>query len=362
MHRKIPHNFFARVQATQTPTLFDRCEGRAKSAEWLQETLVNPKTVVLGFMKNDIAMLISPEAAAALAAPLPEGAKKPRPPKPIGVASVPPKPLVGDAESSEIYLLGIDKTNEIPYFARALHEAEVAAMDKAFGNATTQLFNLRNIYASLDPAVAAVIAQGKSLVEWHQSALFCGYCGAKTVSKAGGRSRHCPACDKSNYPRTNPVAIMMVLSPDGASCALGQTNGRHVGNLYSCLAGFVDQGESLENAVCREVFEESGLLLDPRFLRYHSSQPWPYPFQLMLGMVGVASSTDIRFDPEEMHDVKWFPRDLVAKALRSESDDLQVPPSVAIANVMMQSWVDGELDDLIEEARKSVGLTGGSKM
>jgi NAD+ diphosphatase len=110
-------------------------------------------------------------------------------------------------------------------------------------------------------------------------------------------------------------------------------------NTYSALAGFVDQGESIEEAVAREVMEEAGIQVDQ--IRYHSSQPWPFPSSLMIGCHADAATTEINFDDEEMNDVRWFSRDEVAAALQGKNDSLNVPQPIAIAHHLITAWVNG---------------------
>jgi NAD+ diphosphatase len=147
-------------------------------------------------------------------------------------------------------------------------------------------------------------------------------------------------CNANHFPRTDPVVIMVV--SDGDKCLLGQSRGRlsRTGR-YSALAGFMDQGESIEEAVRREVKEEAGIEVGE--VRYHSSQPWPFPSSLMIGCHGKARTTDIHIDDEEMTDVRWFSRDEVRLALKGENPDLQVPDSIAIAHHLIKAWANEEV-------------------
>ena len=157
----------------------------------------------------------------------------------------------------------------------------------------------------------------------------------------GGQVRQCSECKMEHFPRTDPVAIMLVYN--GENCILGQTRARQRKGFYSCLAGFIDQGESIEEAVKREVKEESGLLVDD--IVYHSSQPWPFPSSLMIGCHARAITEEIIFDKEEMSDVKWFSKTEVELAINEQSSKINVPGSVAIAHHLIKSWVNGEVPD-----------------
>ena len=133
-----------------------------------------------------------------------------------------------------------------------------------------------------------------------------------------------------------------MLIADGDRCLLGQSRGRlSRTGMYSALAGFMNQGESVEEAVRREVKEEAGIQVGE--VRYHSSQPWPFPSSLMIGCHGRALSTDIHIDDEEMTDVRWFSRDAVQAALRDENPDLRVPAPIAIAHHLIKAWAEGHV-------------------
>ena len=182
------------------------------------------------------------------------------------------------------------------------------------------------------------MAQARAQLEWHKKTQYCSVCGGKTFSVRGGQVRQCNTCKVEHFPRTDPVAIMLVYKGD--KCVLGQTKARSRSGFYSCLAGFIDQGESIEEAVMREVKEEAGLMVDN--VVYHSSQPWPFPYSLMIGCHADAATTDINFDADEMNDVRWFSRDEVASALQWRNDNLPVPQPIAIAHHLITAWVKGE--------------------
>jgi NAD+ diphosphatase len=191
---------------------------------------------------------------------------------------------------------------------------------------------------------SGILAQARSQVDWHRRHRFCSVCGTRTEQKKGGHVRRCEDCGAEHFPRTDPVAIMLVT--DGDRCLLGQSAGRLARTgMYSALAGFIDQGESIEEAVRREVMEEAGVQVGP--VRYHSSQPWPFPSSLMIGCHGRAESTEINMDTEEMHDVRWFDLETVRAALSGErsgeSKDLRLPGPIAIAHHLIKAWAAGEV-------------------
>lgn len=187
---------------------------------------------------------------------------------------------------------------------------------------------------------AGILAQGRAQINWHNRHGFCSVCGHETVVQRGGQKRVCPACKAEHFPRVDPVIICLVT--DGERCLLGQSRGRLARmNRYSALAGFVDQGESIEEAVAREIMEEAGLQV--RNVRYHSSQPWPFPSSLMMGCHAEAATTEINMDPEEMTDVKWFGRQEVLQALAGKNESLLLPGPVAIAHHLIKTWANGEV-------------------
>jgi len=186
-----------------------------------------------------------------------------------------------------------------------------------------------------------IIAQSRSQLDWHRRHQFCSVCGSRSVPERGGHVRRCPTCRAEHFPRTDPVAIMLITDAD--HCLLGQSAGRLARTgMYSALAGFIDQGESIEEAVRREVREEAGVQVGE--VRYHSSQPWPFPSSLMIGCHGRAVTTDIAIDTAEMADVRWFSRSAVSQALEQKNPDLRVPGPIAIAHHLIRSWATGELN------------------
>ena len=198
----------------------------------------------------------------------------------------------------------------------------------------------RTVTEILNGTDSGIVAQARAQVDWHNRNGFCSTCGHETFMKRGGQVRQCCRCDVMHYPRTDPVIITVV--SDNERCLLGQSRGRGTRtNRYSALAGFVDQGESIEEAVAREVMEESGIAI--KNVRYHSSQPWPFPSSLMIGCHAEAVTTNISFDDEEMLDVRWFQRDEVLTALEGTSESLIVPGPIAIAHHLIKAWATNDV-------------------
>ncbi len=179
------------------------------------------------------------------------------------------------------------------------------------------------------------LAQAKSLLFWHSRHRFCANCGSATRSATGGLRRDCPACGTQHFPRTDPVAIMLVTRGD--HCLLGRQT-RFVAGSYSCLAGFISPGETIEDAVRREIMEEAGVRVGE--VAYVASQPWPFPSSLMIGCFGEALSEAITIDRTELEDARWFARqEVVAMLARTHPDGLITPPAMAIAHHLMQTWI-----------------------
>ncbi len=203
-----------------------------------------------------------------------------------------------------------------------------------------RFIDARSAVEFLSGPECGIVAQARSHVDWHNRNGFCSRCGHRTTIKRGGQIRSCPNCGTEHYPRTDPVVIVLV--SDGDSCLLAQPRGNLArAGRFSAIAGFVDQAESIEEAVAREVMEEAGISVTN--VRYHSSQPWPFPSSLMIGCHAEAATTDISMDEEEMAAVRWFQRDQVLLALEGKNATLALPGPMAIAYHLIRAWAAGEV-------------------
>ena len=227
-----------------------------------------------------------------------------------------------------------------PYFAI---DAGAAPID---ATAERGPVDARSLAPLLPGSEAAILAEARSLIDWHARHGFCAQCGSATRVEAAGWVRRCPECKASHYPRSDPVAIMLAVRGDYGLLGRGR---RRPGARFSCLAGFMEPGETLEEAVRREVQEESGIRVGR--VKYLACQPWPFPSRLMMGFLCEGLSEEITVDPEELAEARWFHRDeiraMVARAASGPDDPTQVslPGPVAIAHHICRRWSNG-LDSL----------------
>jgi NAD+ diphosphatase len=185
------------------------------------------------------------------------------------------------------------------------------------------------------PEQLSAIAMAKSLVSWHQRHGYCANCGTRTMIKEGGWKRDCPSCKAEHFPRTDPVVIMLVTA--GEKCLLGRQKQFPKG-MYSCLAGFVEAAETIEDAVRREILEESGIRCTD--VGYYMTQPWPYPSSLMIGCTARALTEEIVVDHTELEDARWFSRDEARLMItRQHPEGLAGPHPFAIAHHLVGRWV-----------------------
>lgn len=186
--------------------------------------------------------------------------------------------------------------------------------------------------------VLGLLGEAKSLMHWHARHRYCANCGAQTKLAAAGWRRQCDACRAQHFPRTDPVVIMLVVR--GEKCLLGRQPRFNKG-MYSALAGFLEPGETIEDAVRREVIEESAIQIGR--VAYLASQPWPFPSSLMIGCIGEALSEDIIVDTQELDDCRWFTRDDVRMMFeRNHPEGFLAPHKLAIAHHILRAWRDGE--------------------
>src|SRR5690348_13525640 len=261
----------------------------------------------------------------------------------VAKAGAPNEPLFSLAEAqalapaTETIFLGLD--GGAPRFGIGIAQAAAEDLKARDDLLVTDLRSIA-VQGLVAPEHLPPIAEAKAILHWHARHRFCANCGAATETLDAGWRRDCPNCKAQHFPRTDPVVIMLAI--DGDNCLLGRSP-RFVQNMWSCLAGFVEPGEAIEDAVRRETVEEAGIVCGR--VRYFASQPWPFPMSLMIGCFAEARSRDITIDITELEGARWFSRGEVADMLmRRHKDGLTTPPPAAIAHHIVRAWVEGEAD------------------
>lgn len=290
----------------------DRSAGRRTDAAWIEARLLDPTSRFLRFfadrpridVSNPGTLAIAYDDAARAGAPI---------------------------DGTDPVLLGVDEQDRAVF---ALLSAAEPLEDPGPG---IKLIDLRSlaVQAALPPPDLGLLAQARSLLHWHWRHRFCSNCGAKTSPSDAGYRRHCGACNADHFPRTDPVAIVAVKA--GEQFLLGRQPSFAPG-MYSALAGFIEPGESIEEAARREILEESGVRLGA--VRYVASQPWPFPASLMIGLVAEAVSMDLKVEEAELEDCRWFGRDEVVAMLETRHrDGFIVPGPLSMARYIIRDAV-----------------------
>lgn len=321
----------------------DRLSDKRTDSEWLSAKLASPKTVFLLFHNLDPLVTSGPEDV--------NNSQPKMKLCRLGRSSV--DELLQKSETVVIFL-GVEKEDHTLLSKEEDGPIAWFALNNQ-GNPTEHLaskdsnrFFLKGPMPGLflfNEDEAGVIAQARSVLAWHNRYSFCPTCGSRTKVDEGGYKRTCQTegckslqgTHSTSYPRVDPVVIMLVVHPDGNQCLLGRKNIFPPG-MFSCLAGFIEPGETIENAVRREVLEESGVTVGP--VQYVSCQPWPMPSSLMIGCLSVALSTDIKVDKNEIEEARWFTRQQVLDAIsRSNQAVFTMPPRQAIAHYLVKHWI-----------------------
>ena len=298
-----PPNFYA-------ANGLDRAGHRRREPDWLAEQLAHPETLFVPVWRGQN-----------LVAGLAEGA-----PNALLVRREAIVSLEGEA-----VLLGLREARA--YFALDLSHSE-APLEAIRAEGPIEFTDLRRVGPLLARPDGALLAYARGILHWHGRHRFCGVCGSPTRSEEGGHVRRCvsPACKAAHFPRTDPAVIMLVT--DGDRALLGRQAAWAKGQ-HSTLAGFVEPGESLEEAVAREVREETGVVVDD--VAYHSSQPWPFPASIMLGFTARALTTELTIDPEELEAARWFDRGFILD--HAEDDSFRLPRRDSIARRLIEDWL-----------------------
>ena len=278
----------------------DRVGRRRTDERWLAETWADPRTRVLPLASGRFPVTAERHAIA----------------------------WCGPAEAPGGQRLFLGEQGGVAHFAVLLDEAPADAEGWA---------GLRSMIPSLSPADASLLVHAVALAEWHRGHRFCPRCGAGLTVAAAGHVLTCSGCGREHFPRTDPAVIMLVT--DEADRALLGRQPSWPEGRYSTLAGFVDPGESLEDAVRREVAEEAGIEVGE--VTYLGNQPWPFPASLMIGFFAAARTTEITVDGEEIADARWFTREQVLR--ETEAGTLLLPSGISISRTLVETWYGGRL-------------------
>ncbi|HQT63459.1 MAG: NADH pyrophosphatase [Acidocella sp. 20-57-95] len=284
----------------------DRAAHRREDAVWIDTAIAHPDSRFVLFWQGKT-LITGMEARA------PSALLVPRP----------------DASLNYIFL-GLQ--NEVPLFAADV--SGLADPHAALALPEMPFTDMRQITGTLHPDDATILATARAMLHWHAKTKFCSVCGGANTPTRGGYVMQCTQCGTDHFPRTDPAVIMLVAKDD--KILLGQSHKfPPERNFYSTLAGFVEPGESLEDAVRREVFEEVGVQVG--HVRYHSSQPWPFPASLMLGYYAEALTEEITLETAEMRDARWFKRaDIENRAALG----FNLPPHDSIARRLIEDWLN----------------------
>jgi NAD+ diphosphatase len=331
--RPLCHSAFMRAPNFYAAPGFERAGQRRRDRSWILDRLIRPESLFVPVWRNQNLVLECGDEPRAIL---------------FETAAIAPVLGLRDARESlldrgKVVFLGLHAGRA--HFAldlsahaaplELLHAPALAAQGQ--GAAHLRFTDLRQVGALLDRQQGALLAFARAILFWHSRHRFCGVCGRPTRSEEAGHMRRCTdaGCDAMHFPRTDPAVIMLVT--DGERALLGRNRNFPLPGMYSTLAGFVEPGESLEDAVAREVREETGITVGP--ILYHSSQPWPFPANIMLGFYATALSTDITVDFGELEDARWFSRDYLLS--HQDDDTFRLPRRDSIARRLIEDWLAG---------------------
>src|SRR6201996_210180 len=299
----------------------DRASDRRAKPEWIAEQLAAPDSLGLA-MRNGRPFVEPP--------PNKDGGDGG-----MRIAYLPAK-LVGELAGGPERLLFMGLWKDTAVFAVDL-DTEANPADgplQGFG----KFEDLRAVALRLPPTEAAIVATAKQMFEWRRRHPHCSVCGQRSEAAEGGWKRKCPSCQAEHFPRTDPVVIM--LAYHGERCMLGRQEAWPKG-MFSALAGFLEPGESIEEACARELHEEAGLRT--RKVRYHSTQPWPYPSSLMIGLIAEVEDDEGAPDETEISEIRWFTRAEAKDLIAGKLDGVAAPMRLAIAHQLIKAWAEETL-------------------
>ena len=240
------------------------------------------------------------------------------------------------AEARRLFM-GLDKEGA-PVFALSMPEG--FDLETSLIAGTGEFTDFRMCLARMGELEANLASTARSIFEWHTSHRFCAKCGTESQMCEAGWKRICPACETQHFPRTDPVAIMLATRGDKA--LLGRQKIWPAG-MWSCLAGFIEPGETLEQGAAREIHEEAGVVCNPAEAEYLFCQPWPFPSSLMIGMLLPAQTEEITIDPSELEAARWVTREEARAIIAGTHPEIVRPMSFAVAHHILKEW--SERDD-----------------
>lgn len=295
----------------------DRASDRRSQPEWIAEQLASPDALGLAIWNGQ--PFVEPGKDGALQ-----------------IAYLPAK-LVGELAGGAERLLFMGLWKDTAVFAVDLDGAANPADGgplEGFG----KFEDLRAVALRLPDTEAAIVATAKQMFEWRRRHPHCAVCGQRSEVQDGGWKRKCPSCEAEHFPRTDPVVIMLPVH--GERCLLGRQE-RWPPGMFSALAGFLEPGESIEEACARELHEEAGLRAVK--VRYHSTQPWPYPSSLMIGLIADVEDDEGTPDQAELSEIRWFTRSQARDLIAGKLDDAAAPGKLAIAHQLIKAWAESSL-------------------
>jgi NAD+ diphosphatase len=296
----------------------DRASEKRTDTEWVEAKRRDPSSFILPMWRLQ-PFILGPENAKA---PIEAGFLRP------GLA----ESLAGPNAAS--VLLGLE--NGHAYFALDISEARDPANEGPLAG-LGHFREMRGAAMLLPAKDTAILGQAKAVIDWHQRHGFCPRCGGLTVIADAGYKRVCLNCNAEHFPRTDPVVIM--LATHGDQCLVGRGK-QFPRGMLSALAGFIEQGETIEEAVRREIREEAGVRTGR--VTYYATQPWPFPSSLMIGCFAEAESQEITVDESELAEARWLERDAVRAVLAGDqSQGFWLPPAIAIAHHLLKAWSEG---------------------
>ena len=297
----------------------NRASEKRTDSDWIESKRRDPSSLVLPIWRLEPFLL---------------GPEKSPPPSELGLL----RPGIADSlagEGAPCIFLGLDGDRAV--FALDVSEAGDPANEGPLAG-LGHFRDARTAAQMVSIEHAAIIAQAKAMIDWHQRHGFCPRCGAPTKMMDAGYRRLCGKCNAEHFPRVDPVVIM--LATEGDACLVGRGK-QFPRGMFSALAGFVEPGETIEEAVRRELMEEASVKVGE--VTYHATQPWPFPSSLMIGCFAKAENRDVKVDETELAELRWLERSVARDLIAGKRvAGIGVPPPIAIAHHLLKAWALGE--------------------